>query len=104
MTGVLLKKYHVAVMDEDPEFIQRMVKALKSWYDSRIVIEIYKDSAQMFEGINLSKAKKTPIDLTILGETDVAEKMVLQQTDPKMPVLLCHDEVCMKAQASKFLL
>lgn len=103
MTGTLFKKYHVVIMDDDQEFVRRMVIALKSWYRSRVVIKIYSTPAKMFEGINMSKAKKIPIDLTILSEDDYAEKMILQQTNPEMPVLLCHDECGMKLQASKVL-
>jgi hypothetical protein len=104
MTGLFVKKYHVAVMDEDKTFASQVVSALKSLYNSRIVIETYSDSQQMFNAINDFKAKSCPFDLMVMSPNDIAEKMILQITDPKMPVLLCQDIKTLKVEASKFLL
>jgi hypothetical protein len=104
MTGLFVKKYHVAILEENQAFVSSMVSALKSWYNSRIVVETYSDSIKMFEGINNSKAKHRPFDLTVIGINCVAEKAILNQTEPKMPVLLCKDLTTLRKEASKFLL
>lgn len=104
MTGLFVKKYHVAILEEDKAFVSQIVSAFKTWYSSRIVIETYADSAKMFEGINTSKAKRCPFDLTVMGKNDVVEKAILNHTDPKMPVLLCKDLTTLRQEASKFLL
>ncbi len=104
MTGLFVKKYHVAVLEDDKAFVSQIVAAFKSWYHNRIVIETYTDSNKMFEGINACKARKCPYDLTVMGTNDVAEKAILHQTDPKMPVLLCKNISTLRQEASKFLL
>jgi len=104
MTGLLMKKYHVAVLDKDADFVERVVSALKSLYHHRLVIKTYNNSRDMFEAINVSKAKKTPFDLTILGEKKIAERLVLKQTDPEMKVLCCCDENCLRKQMSSLTL
>ena len=104
MTGKILKKYHVAVMDEDANFVSQIVFALKSWFNKSMVVEQYTDPRSMFEAINACKAKECPFDLTVMSVKDEAEKMVLHQTDPKMPVLLCKDIKTLKSDTAKILL
>jgi hypothetical protein len=104
MTGLFVKKYHVAILDENNAFVSQIVSALKLWYNHRVVVETYSNSKKMFEGINYSKAKKCPFDLAVMGKDDIAEKAILNRTDPKMPVLLCKDLPTFRQEASKFLL
>lgn len=104
MTGLLLKKYHIAVFNEDEEFVQRILSSLKSWYENRIIVETYTDSYSMFEAVNTSKVKNRPFDLAIFNSDEYAGKMVLKQTSPSLQVLLCKDEASLKKETSKILL
>lgn len=104
MTGVLKKKYHVAIMDNDKIFVTKVVNALKEWYNNRIVVRTFTNSSTMFEGINFCKANKCPFDLTVMNTQDLAEKMILKQTDPNMMVLLCKDVEGLKHETDKLVL
>lgn len=104
MTGLLLKKYHVAVFNKDESFVKRIISALKSWYDNKIVVEAYTDSYSMFEAVNTFKIKNKPFDLAVFSSNEYAEKMVLKQTSPNLQVLLCKDEATLKKETSRILL
>lgn len=105
MTGLFVKKYHVAIFDEDESFIERITNALKSWYDKRIVIESYTDSSSMFKAVNMSNAKNKPFDLAIFGSNDCkAKEMILKHTCPNLPIVTFKDETKLQKEASKFLL
>lgn len=105
MTGLFVKKYHVAIFDENENFIERITNALKSWYSSRIVIETYTDSSSMFQAVNMCNAKNRPFDLAIFGSKDSkAKEMILKHTCPKLPIVTFKDEAKLQKEASKFLL
>lgn len=104
MTGLFIKKYHVAVLEEDENFLSRMMDAMKTWYQGRIVIEGFTDSRDMFEAINLSKAKKEPFDMAILSLNEVPEKLVLKQSVPSLNVVMCNDVASLKSEASRCLI
>lgn len=105
MTGLFVKKYHVAIFDEDESFIERISNALKSWYDRRIIIEIYTDSSSMFQAVNMCNAKNKPFDLAIFcSKNSKAKEMILKHTCPNLPIVTFKDEAKLQKEASKFLL
>lgn len=104
MTGLLLKKYHVAVFDEDEGFVRRTIDTLKRWYKNKIVIKSYTNSHEMFEALNINSAKNSPFDLAVFNSDEVAEKLVVKQIYPDLPVVLCKDEHMLKRESSKILL
>lgn len=104
MTGFFIKKYHVAIYDENKQFINRITKALKLWYDNRIVIETYTDPKHMFRAVNLCKAKNKPFDLAIFNSHEQTKQMILKHTCPTLPVLLFKDEDKLQKETSQFLL
>jgi hypothetical protein len=105
MTGLFVKKYHVAIFDEDGSFVERITNVLKLWYNRRIVIESYTDSSSMFQAVNMCNAKNKPFDLAIFGSKDSkAKEMVLKHTCPNLPVVTFKDEAKLQKEASKFLL
>jgi hypothetical protein len=106
MTGLFIRKYHVAIYDENEEFINRITDALKSWYDNRIVIESYNNSNHMFQAVNMSKAENRPFDLAIFSSNDISKtkQMILKHTCPNLPVVLFKNEEKLQIDASKFLL
>jgi hypothetical protein len=105
MTGLLLKKYHVAILDNDNNgFVKRVVGALKEWYSHKIVIKTYSNCHAMFEDVNLQKAKNHPFDMAVVSSELIAERLVLQRVNPNMRVVVCDDEDTFKKEASKVLL
>jgi hypothetical protein len=105
MTGLLVKKYHVAILDNDNNgFVTKVVGALKTWYSNRIVIKTYSDTQSMFEAVNLNKAKNNPFDMAVVSSDLMAERLVLQRVNPKMRVVVCDDEKTFKREASETLL
>lgn len=107
MTGLFVKKYHVAIFDENKNenFIKRITNALNSWYNRRIVIEIYTDSSSMFHAVNMSNAKNKPFDLAIFGsKNSKVKEMILKHTCPNLPVVTFKDEDKLQKETSKFLL
>lgn len=104
MTGLFVKKYHIAVYDENEEFVNKIIATLKLWYNNKIVVESYTDSTSMFEAVNTSNAINKPFDLAIFSKNEIAEKLVLKHTCPSLPVLLCSDEKMLKLETSKLLL
>lgn len=104
MTGLLFKKYHVAILDSDTAFVSKAMSLLKRLYNNKIVVKTYTDPHAMFMDMNSYMVKKCPFDLTILGPKEVAEKMILNQSNPDMKVLLCTDETILKHETSKLLI
>lgn len=105
MTGLFVKKYHVAIYDEDENFIERIASALKLWYDRRIVIESYTDSSRMFQAVNMCNAKNKPFDLAIFGSNESKVKeIILKHTCPNLPIVTFKDEAKLQKETSKFLL
>ena len=104
MTGLFIKKYHVAVLEEDENFLAKMIGAMKTWYQGHIVVEGFTDSRNMFEAINLSKAKNRPFDLAILSSDEFLEKMVLKQSVPSLNVVMCNDVASLRIAASRCLI
>lgn len=106
MTGLFIKKYYVAIYDENEDSINRIINALKSWYDNRIVIESYDNPNNMFRAVNMSNAKNRPFDLAIFGSDDIfkAKQMILKYTCPDLPVVSFKDEEKLHREVSKFLL
>ena len=105
MTGLLIKKYHIAILDESNNgFVTKVIGALKTWYSNRVIIEIYTNTHEMFEAVNLNKARNKPFDLAIVSSELLAERLVLQRANPKMKVIVCEDEQTFKQETSKVLL
>lgn len=105
MTGLLTKKYHVAILDNTEEgFVSKVVGALQEWYKNRIVIKTYTDTRTMFEAVNLNKAKNKPFDMAVISPELMAERMVLQRANPQLKVVVCKDESSFKNETSKVLL
>lgn len=105
MTGLLTKKYHVAILDnENGGFVSKVVESLKKWYSDKIVIRTYTDSHSMFEAMSLNKSKNKPFDIAVLSPGKVAERMVLQRSNPSLKILVCKDEQTLKTETSKVML
>jgi hypothetical protein len=104
MTGLLVKKYHVAVFSSDDGFVTQVVSALKEWYNNQVVIKTYGDTHEFFEAINVNKAKKQPFDCAVLAPRNDAEKMVLRQSNPNLRVIVCKDAQNIPAQVSRGML
>jgi hypothetical protein len=104
MTGLLKQKYHVAILDDDENFIATAVSSLKSFYNKRIVIRTYKDSKSMFEAINSNKAKDCPFDLAVLSPREYAERPIIRHSKPEMKILVCNDCNKLQEETSKLLL
>ena len=104
MTGLLKNKYHIAVLYRDNSILKQISNFLNSWYGGRVVIETYTNSYQMFEAVNVSKAKNKPFDLAIMSPEEMAEKLVLKQTNPNLRVLMCLDASSLRDETSKILL
>ncbi len=101
MTGLIVKKYHVAVLDEDGSFLTRVITTLRMWYNNKVVVKTYANSRQMFEGISINKAKNCPFDAAVLSSKDAPISMVLKQTDPSLKILMCKDEQTFKMEVTK---
>lgn len=104
MTGLLIKKYHIAILDENQCFLARIVNSLKGWYNNKIVIKTYKNSESLIEAVNLNKAKNNPFDLTVLRRKEYAEKLILQRSNPNMTILVCDSCEDLKKITDKLLL
>jgi hypothetical protein len=104
MTGLFIKKYHVAVLDNNNEFVSTIVNSLKSWYNDKIVVETYKNAHDMFEAVNINEIRNNPFDLAVLTPAQYAEKMVLKQSNPDLKVILCKDPQALKFETVKALL
>jgi len=105
MTGLLIKKYHIAILDHDNDgFVTRVVGALKTWYSNKVVIKTYYDTRSMFEAVNVNRAKNRPFDMAVFSPEQMAERMILQRTNPNLKVVVCRDEQTLRSEASKVLL
>lgn len=103
MTGLFVKKYHIAVFGEDKNFVTNIMYSLKEWYSNKVVVESYTDSYKMFEAINISEMKNSPFDLAVFNMTGVAQKMILKQTNPAVKVFLCSNGDALKKETDKIL-
>jgi len=105
MTGLLSKKYHIAILDSDDDgFVTRVVDSLLMWYSNKVVIQTYRDTREMFEAVNLYRAKNKPFDIVFVKPEQMAERLVLQRANPLLKVLACKDAKTLKAAADKVLL
>lgn len=105
MTGLLTKKYHVAILENtEGGFVSRVVDALQEWYKNKIVIKTYSDTREMFEAVNLNKAKNKPFDMAVISPELMAERMVLQRANPQLKVVVCKDHNTFRTETSKVLL
>jgi hypothetical protein len=104
MIGVIFKKYHIAVLDDDINFITKMVSALKLWYDDKVVIESFDNPRDMFEAVHISEVNHKPFDFAVLSPNEEMEKLVLRQSNPSLKVILCKDENSLKSETSKIFL
>jgi len=105
MTGLLIKKYHVAILENDEHgFVNKVVEALKSWYSDRIVIHTFDDTHDLFEAVNINKATNKPFDMAVLGAEKMAERMVLQHSNPALKIVMCQDETGLKRDCLSALL
>ena len=105
MTGLLIKKYHVAVLtDENEGFVSQIIESLRKWYNDRVVIKTYSDTYALFEALSVQQARNKPFDCAVLNTNQMAEKMVLQRSNPSLKVILCQDAKTLKAEASKVML
>ena len=99
MTGLLVKKYHVAVLaNGDNGLVRQIIDSLYKWYNNRIVIKTYNDSHALFEAVNVNKARNRPFDCAVLPPKQDAEKMVLQRSNPALKVIVCKDAQSLKAE------
>lgn len=103
MTGLLIKKYHVAILNNESDFVSKMVGALKQW-SNKVVIKTYADSHSMFEAVNVNKAKNKPFDMAVVSPNQIAERFVLQRANPLLKVVVCDDEKTFHQEVSKALL
>lgn len=104
MTGLLIKKYHIAILDNETDFVKKVIEVLKLWYSDRVVIRTYSDTYAMFEAVSINKARNKPFDMAVVSPEQVAERMVLQSANPTLKVVTCCDEKTLKTEASKVLL
>ena len=105
MTGLLMKKYHVAVLDNNNNgFVKKVVGVLKTWYNNKIVIQTYQDTHEMFEAVNVNRAKNKPFDMAVVSPDQMAERLVLQRANPNLKVVVCEDEQAFRAASAKVLL
>ena len=93
MIGLLTKKYHVAILDEGTDgFVNRVIGVIRTWYSGKVIIKTYTDVHELFEAANLNRERNKPFDLTILCSKKDAERMILEQSNPNMKVIVCNDE------------
>ena len=104
MTGLIVKKYHVAVCSQDNNFVNQVVNAFRQWYNDQVVIKTYGDSHDLFEAISLNKSNNKPFDCAVLAPRRDAEKMVLQQSNPNLKVIVCQSTQNIGAQVSRAML
>jgi len=104
MTGLLVKKYHIAILNTESDFVSKMVETLKQWYNNKVVIRTYTDSYSMFEAVNVNKAKNKPFDMAVIGPSQLAERLVLQRANPSLKIVVCSDETSLHREVSKVLL
>jgi len=104
MNGVFFKKYYVAILNDDDNFINKTINLLTKLYKNRIIIKTFKTPKSMFQAINISKIKNQPFDIAILNSDEIEEKIILNYSNPSLKVILCSDETSLKLEASKLLL
>lgn len=104
MTGLLVKKYHVAVFSPDTGFASQVVNALREWYNNQVVIKTYDDTHAFFEAVSVNKANKHPFDCAVLAPRQEAERMVLRQSNPNLKVIVCKDTKNVHAQVCRAML
>lgn len=106
MTGLLVKKHHIAVLgnDKNSGFVSQMVNALRQWYSDKVVIETYDDTYDLFEAVNVNRVRNKPFDVAIMTPQKMAEKLVLQRSNPSLKVIVCQDAKTFKTEATKVML
>lgn len=104
MTGLLIKKYHIAILDNETDFVKKVVLSLKQWYSDKIVIKTFSDTYAMFEAVSVNKARNKPFDMAVVSPEQIAERMVLQRANPTLKVVAYSNEKTLKSDASKVLL
>ena len=104
MTGVIVKKYHVAVFAHNDGFVNQVVDAIKQWYNNQVVIKTYNDTHDLFEAISVNKARNKPFDCAVLAPRQDAERMVLQRSNPNLKVIICQDAKNIGAQVNRAML
>ncbi len=106
MTGLLTKKYHIAVLGNEANsgFVSQMVSALRQWYSDKAVIETYNDTYDLFEAVNVNRVRNKPFDIAVMSPQQLAEKLVLQRSNPALKVIVCQDAKTFRTEASKVML
>jgi predicted GTPase len=92
MTGLLYKKYRIAVYDPNILIVNEIVRNIKKMFNRSVVIDQFIDIKEMFTALNIAKAKKNPVDIAILGETDGIEtEFILHRTNLNMEIIKYKD-------------
>lgn len=103
MTGLLHRKYNIAVLEENTVKMGIIIDLIKSWFGKRVVVKSYSDSKKLIRAINMNDAQNHPIDVAVLGPDEIAEKCLIQRYNPKTAVIVCDDYDTFKRDAYKIL-
>lgn len=102
MTGIFIKKYHIAVLDEsenDSGFKQTITNFFKTEYtQTKVKIEKFSDTYEMFKSININESNNNPFDLIIMTQQQKIHELILHHSNPSVSVILFEDEKTLKKQ------
>lgn len=104
MTGLFVKKFHVAVLDSDQGTFNGAVSSLKAICNHKVVVKTFSNSRALFQAINLEQATNHPFDMAVVSPNQLAEKMVLKQSNPDLRVVVCKDAQTLRDETLKLLL
>jgi hypothetical protein len=92
MIGLFHSKYRIAVYDPNILIVNEIVRNIEQMFNHSVVLDKFIDIKDMFMTLNISKAKKNPIDIAILGESDGIEtEFILHRTNPDMEIIKYKD-------------
>ena len=102
MNKLFKSKYKVIIFDTDINFINNIVKTLKSWFSNKIKIEKFTTTNTFLFNVNIENDKKCPYNLAILGPTEGKEfSYMLKKYNPNMKIIQCKDINKLKKETLK---
>jgi len=104
MSGSLFKQHRVAIFNENSNFMDKIINVVRSFYPSHLKLKTYTDCNELLVDINYNRSTKHPFELIILDSEKMAEKRVIEYTNPDVRVLLSTKGTTLKGKLEKMML